>query len=160
MADFRIRRADRHDLPPIVERWTELMATHRAIDPVLYATAEHAEGTYRAFVRRHLDKPESVVAVATGADDRDVVGYLVGGGGQRAPMFRVRQVGMIFDLAVRPDMRRKGVGRALVDAALVHFRSRGMAYVQVNFDPENPEAAGFWPARGFTVLLAEAYRPL
>jgi len=160
MADFRIRRATRTDLPQIVERWVELMAAHQAIDPVLYGTAEHAEGTYRAFVRRHLDKPESVVAVATDAADRQILGYLVGGTGQRAPMFRVRQVGMIFDLAVRPDQQRAGIGRALVDAAMTHFRARRVAWLQVNFDPNNASAATFWPAQGFTTLLCEAYRAL
>ncbi len=160
MTAVRVRRATRADLPAIVARWLELMATHQAIDPVLYATADHAEGTYRAFVRRHFDKPDSVVLVATDAGDRDVLGYLVGGGGQRAPMFRVRQVGMIFDLAVRPDQRRRGVGGALVDAALAHFQQRGMPFVQVNFDPGNQSASAFWPARGFEVLLCEAYRPL
>lgn len=160
MTTFRVRRAGRADLPLIVERWLELMAAHQAIDPVLYATASHAEGTYRAFVRRHFDKPDSVVLVATDPGDRQVLGYLVGGSGQRAPMFRIRQVGMIFDLAVRPDQRRRGVGRALVDVALAHFRQRGMGYAQVNFDPSNPSASGFWPAQGFDVLLCEAYRPL
>lgn len=155
-----IRRAGRADLPQIVQRWSELMATHQAIDPLLYATATHAEGTYRAFVRRHFDKPDSAVLVATDAADREVLGYLVAGSGQRAPMFRIRQVGMIFDLVVRADQRRAGVGKALVDAALAHFRQRGLTYAQVNFDPNNASAAAFWPAQGFEVLLCEAYRPL
>lgn len=160
MTGFRIRRAGRRDLAGVVARWSELMAAHQALDPVLYATAEHAEGTYRAFVRRHFDKPDSVILVAVDAAGGGVLGYLVGGGGQRAPMFVVRRVGMIFDLAVQPDQRRAGIGRALVEQALEHFRERGMAYAQVNFDPNNPAAAGFWPRLGFETLLCEAYRPL
>lgn len=159
MAAVRIRPAERRDLPAIVERWVELMAAHQALDPVLYATADHADGTYRAFVRRHFDKADSVVLVATDEYEA-VLGYLVGGGGQRAPMFRVRRVGMIFDLVVRPDRRRAGIGRALVDAALEHFRQRGMPYAQVNFDPSNTSASTFWPKAGFETLLCEAYLPL
>lgn len=160
MSGFRIRRAARRDLGGIVDRWLELMAAHQAIDPVLYGVAEHAEGTYKAFVRRHFDKPDSVVLVAIDPADASVVGYLVGGGGQRAPMFLVRRVGMIFDLAVRPDRRRAGIGRALVEHALAHFRERGMHHCQVNFDPHNTTAARFWPDQGFRTLLCEAYRPL
>lgn len=153
-----IRPATVADLPDIVARWRELMAAHQALDPVLYATAHHADGTYRAFVRRHLDRPESVVLVAP--EPGGLAGYLVGGIGHRAPMFRVREVAMIFDLAVRPERRRAGIGRALVEAALARFGSRGLTYAQVDFDPHNPQAAAFWRARGFTTLLCEAYRPL
>lgn len=157
---FSVRPAHRGDLTGIVERWQELMRAHQAIDPVLYAVAEHAEGTYRGFVRRQFDKPEGVVLVAAHQASEQVLGYLVGGGGQRAPMFEVRRVGMIFDLAVRPDLRRSGIGKALVDGAVQHFAGLNMPFVQVNFDPRNPSAAGFWPGRGFTTLLCEAYRPI
>lgn len=154
-----IRRAHPGDIPAILVAWRTLMAAHQAIDPTLYRTAPHAEATYRAFLRRHLDKSGSVVLVAL-IDGRTLAGYLTGGTGQRAPMFAVREVGMIFDLAVEPAWRRRGVGRALVDQAVEHFRRKGIGYVQVNFDPGNDSASGFWPAQGFRTLLCEAYRPI
>lgn len=154
-----VRAARPADLPAIVRRWRDLMQAHQVIDPVLYGVEDHAEGTYGAFVRRHLDKAGSVVLVAE-AGGEGLAGYLVGGVGQRAPMFTVRQVGMIFDLVVDPQRRRRGVGKALVATALARFRSHGLGYVQVNFDPQNASAAGFWPSQGFRVLLCEAYRPL
>lgn len=154
-----IRPAHRADIPAIVTTWRTLMATHQAIDPVLYQTEPHADATYRAFLRRHLDKSGSVVLVAI-TDRGAVAGYLTGGTGQRAPMFTVREVGMVFDLVVEPAWRRQGIGRALVEHALSHFRRRGLSHVQVNFDPGNDEASRFWPAQGFRTLLCEAYRAL
>lgn len=154
-----VRPARPGDLTDIVARWRDLMDAHETIDPVLYAIEPHAQNTYRAFVRRHMDKPGSVVLVAEG-DGAGVAGYLVGGAGQRAPMFQVRQVGMIFDLVVDPKKRRQGIGEALVEAAVARFKRHGLTYVQVNFDPQNASAAGFWPSQGFNTLLCEAYRPL
>ncbi len=153
-----MRPATAADLGAIVQRWRELMEVHERIDPVLYATEAHASGTYRAFLRRQLDDKRGVLLVAE-ADGR-IVGYLVGGFGRRAPMFSVREVGMIFDLVVSPTHRRRGLGERLVEVAEAEFRRMGLRYSQVNFAPTNESAAGFWPKQGFSVLLTEAYKAL
>ena len=153
-----IRLATTRDLDAIVARWHDLMDAHRALDTALYATATHAPGTYRAFVRRHLSKSSSVVLVAE--RDGSILGYMLGGKGQRSPIYAIGEVGMIFDLVVQPDLRRAGIGRALVDAAMTWFDDRGLSHVQVNFSTLNPSAAEFWPAMGFAPFLCEAYRPV
>lgn len=155
-----IRAATPADLPAIIDRWRELMALHHALDPALYALDDNGEATYRAFVRRQIDKRDSVVLVADDAPGAGLAGYLVGGLGQRAPMFRIRAIGMIHDLAVRPDRRRRGIARALVAGAVEHFRRRGVDCLQVDYDPQNPEAVAFWTAAGFAPRLVEAYQRL
>jgi len=94
--------------------------------------------------------------VAEGPDGLD--GYLVGAIGQRAAVWALREIGMVFDLVVRPEGRRAGVATRLLDAASAFFSARGVTWVQVNYAPNNAEAAGFWTARGFRPLLIEAYR--
>lgn len=157
--DPLIRPATPADLPAILDRWRELMATHDAINPALYALAPHGEATYRAFVRRQIDQRSGVVLVAPD-DGPALAGYLVGALGARAPMFRVHAVGMIHDLAVRADRRRRGIARALVEGAFAHFRRHGVEQVQVEYDAQNPAAKGFWTSLGFGPLLTSAYRPL
>lgn len=157
--EILVEHATPAHLPHIVARWAELMQTHQTVDPELFATAVHAPGTYKAFVRQQMEKRTGLVLVAPAANG-DVRGYLLGGAGQRGPTFAVRDVGMVFDLVVRPTDRRRGVGRALVNAALTAFRARGLTHLQVNFAPDNPEAAGFWMNFGFRPLLCEAYLAL
>ncbi len=52
-------------------------------------------------------------------------------------------------LLVRPDCRRRGIGRALVSTAVAHARGQGSQAVWVETLPTWPEAAAFWRTMGF-----------
>jgi GNAT superfamily N-acetyltransferase len=53
----------------------------------------------------------------------------------------------IEDLYVRPDERRRGIGRALLEAVEKHCASRAVSYVEVQVEDE--EAAAFYAALGY-----------
>jgi GNAT superfamily N-acetyltransferase len=53
----------------------------------------------------------------------------------------------IEDLYVRPEMRRRGVGRALLETVAGRCRIRGVSYVEVQVEDE--EAAAFYSALGY-----------
>ena len=55
----------------------------------------------------------------------------------------------ITELYVQPAFRRKGVGKALVEAALAHARHHGCTEVHLLVDPENTPALSFYEAVGF-----------
>jgi len=154
-----IRKASVQDLDAVVRLWEVLMASHLTLNPTLYEIKPNASATWRAFARRQLDRRDAVFLVATAGPDRrgDVVGYLLGAVGQRAPIYSVREIGMIYDLVVAPDNRRRGTGEALFLTAADWFRGRGVRHVQTNFDAHNPSSSRFWPKMGFETLLDEAY---
>jgi GNAT superfamily N-acetyltransferase len=52
----------------------------------------------------------------------------------------------IEDLYVRPESRRQGVGRALLEEAAERCKIRGVSYVEVQTDDE---AAAFYSATGY-----------
>lgn len=61
----------------------------------------------------------------------------------------------IEDLYVRPEARRRGVGRALTEAVGERCRARGVSYVEVQTDNVAAafyETAGFEPEEGVRVL--------
>ncbi len=156
-----VRRAAPTDLPAIVRRWQELMEAHAALDADLYALAPHAAETYAATVRAQMsDRDRLVLVVAGPAGTTEVDAYLTAGLGLRQPVFAEREVGMYFDVAVRPGARRHGLATALVEEAERWFRKRGVRWVQVDFSPKNALADAFWRNRGFDPLLSEAYRRL
>jgi GNAT superfamily N-acetyltransferase len=51
--------------------------------------------------------------------------------------------------ATAPEARRRGVGRALVDAALAWAHRHGQRWISVDFEAANPHSRPFWLAAGF-----------
>lgn len=56
----------------------------------------------------------------------------------------------IAEFTVVPGERRRGVGRAAVDALAVRARSEGCAYLEATVQLDKREALAFWLAVGFT----------
>ena len=72
-----------------------------------------------------------------------------------------RQVGFSFTeyaeedafivfLAVRPDSRRRGIGKALVNETLRLLKEKGVRFVEIMTAEENSAAQRFWASQGFT----------
>lgn len=58
---------------------------------------------------------------------------------------------MELGLAVHPDAQGRGVGGALIDAALAEARRRGLAKVRVRVLATNPRAQALYERHGFAV---------
>ena len=56
----------------------------------------------------------------------------------------------ILTLAVLPEQRRRGIGRALLEASLEQSRQRGARCAFLEVDAENKAALGLYYAAGFT----------
>ncbi len=61
----------------------------------------------------------------------------------------------LLEPTVRPDCRRRGIGRSLVERAVAVARERGMEWVHVDYEPHLRE---FYQACGFTPTNAGLIR--
>jgi GNAT superfamily N-acetyltransferase len=95
------------------------------------------EAVPAAFVERFRGVVEAgeLEVLAARAQDR-VVGVAIGG------LFA-----SIEDLYVRPEVRRRGVGRALLEAVGERCAARGISYVEAQV--EEDEAEAFYAALGY-----------
>ncbi len=57
--------------------------------------------------------------------------------------------GYLYHLAVAPEARRRGTGRALVERALEALRTAGIEKVHADVLPENEDGLAFWLRRGW-----------
>jgi ribosomal protein S18 acetylase RimI-like enzyme len=71
--------------------------------------------------------------------------------------------GWVYYLAVAPERRRAGLGRAMMDAAEAWLRARGAPKLQLMVREDNDEALGFYDALGLerqnVVTLGRFFKP-
>jgi len=113
--------------------------------------AERTRGRYQPdlwedrvtyYLRR--DPEGSMVAERDGA----VVGFMLAD--VRAGEFGIEEpTGWIEVLGVDPDAAGQGVGRALAEAILERYRSRGVARVRTMVDASMPDVESFFRRLGF-----------
>jgi ribosomal-protein-alanine N-acetyltransferase len=58
----------------------------------------------------------------------------------------------VLTLAVKPDQRRRGVGAAILEAALRHAAARGCHYATLEYRASNRAAAALYARFGFRVV--------
>ena len=121
-----IRDCRREDVPQVLALWATSGASNTPTDTV--------EDVERAVSEPGL---EFLVAEADG----HVVGTIMGGfDGWR---------GAISRLAVVESHRRQGIGRALLDEAMVRFADNGVKVVSALVEKDHPWAMAYWESTGF-----------
>ena len=93
----------------------------------------------RADIRRAFEGATSTI-LAHRQDGRLVATVMVGADGHR---------GWVYYLAVAPDLRKRGLGEAMMRAAEDWVAARGMPKMQLMVRTENAAAAGFYHAIGY-----------
>ncbi|MBP1921816.1 ribosomal-protein-alanine N-acetyltransferase [Halorubrum alkaliphilum] len=97
---------------------------------------------------RLLDEPGFLVAEREGT----VVGFVVGDVTPNAG----RDIGHVKDLAVRPDSRERGIGRALLRSGLARLRAAGAAVVRLEVRESNEVARSLYAEEGFEPIRRAA----
>jgi GNAT superfamily N-acetyltransferase/predicted O-methyltransferase YrrM len=123
-----------------------------AMDPRGRCLREPGYGT--EFVHQMLEQasgPDGVVLVAQ--DDGAVIGFASGRVETRSEHQRLAVVdfrnGIVPELYVAPDWRRRGVGRALLEELNAHFRSHGCGASVIEVFAPNHEVRQFYAALGY-----------
>jgi ribosomal-protein-alanine N-acetyltransferase len=87
-----------------------------------------------------LEAPQTIFLVAE--DDEGVVaGYAIA--------LAVMDEAEILNLAVRPELRGRGIGGELLDAAVAEVKSRGAEQIYLEVRESNDAARKLYAARGF-----------
>ena len=128
-AGLQIRPYEERDLEPLV-------ALLQAVFP---DPAPHNEP--RASIRRKLAVLPELLLVGH-AEGRLVATAMGGWDGHR---------GWLYQVAVAPDARGRGHGRAIVEAVEARLRALGCPKLNLQVLASNPAAASFWRKLGYRV---------
>jgi GNAT superfamily N-acetyltransferase len=147
-----IEKASIADLPAILRLWLELMDYHAALNPVFERSGD-GPAKYTEFVRDLVSSKEAVVLVAREAPGARAGGYAIARVMHDPPIFARMPRGEILDVYVRPALRRRGFGSAMLEAIASWFAERGISRLEVRVYTGNPIGRSFWHKSGFVEYL-------
>ncbi len=153
---MEIISANDSHVPGIVEIWKEFMDFHSDIDPY-YARDEEGHSKFEDWVRDLMKSDTALVLVAK--EDGQVIAYSLSQINQRPLLFKEVEYGFIYDLAVKSEYRRKGIGEQMLVKILEWFKSRQIDRIELGVLAKNRVAYSFWEKHGFEVFLHRMYLP-
>ena len=149
------RRAGPDDLDAVTDLWLEVARHHQGLDPY-FALRPDARPEARRLLARELADPDAATFVAGAPPE----GFCIVRIDRAPPIHREIERAEITDLGVRPGARRRGHGRALVEAAAAWARGRGVARMEVRVAAANREGQAFWRALGWGDFMDVLHRRL
>lgn len=160
--DLEIQAATKFDVNAVADLMMESWQFHAAHQPAIRIASSVREGCRRQ--TRHMlgDGVNQVMLVARWRGE--IVGFFgIGLSAQdplsRPALFAKGYYGDIYEVGVRGDQRRRGVGRAMFAAAWQWFKERHVQGIFVNYAPTNPLSSRFWPGLGFEDAWVNWWRP-
>ena len=154
-----VRRASAADLPEIGRLGALLIAEHHDFDSRRFlAPRPKTPADYANFLSTQLGDPDVAVLVAD--EGGNVIGYAYCAMEGYDYMSLRGPAGVLHDVIVDPEHRRRGVGRLLLDAVLAYLKSRGAPRVVLSTAVPNEPAQQLFASRGFRRTMIEMTREL
>ncbi|MCE4610875.1 MAG: GNAT family N-acetyltransferase [Desulfurococcales archaeon] len=151
-----VREASEDDVDSIAVMVARLKTLNEELDPS-FRVREDLLDAARQYVRTSINSSSVILLVA------DVGGETVG-------FIRVELVDRVFyeprikalitDLYVKPEYRRRGVGKLLLESAIEEARKRGAGIISAVFPEGNVIAKSFYQNLGFKPLQLELFKPI
>ena len=158
--DLLVRLATEDDLAAMLTLWREMMDFHAQWDsrfrPGSFPAAEEAWANY---VREDIWGNDRWCVLVAEADNQ-IVGQILGVLRDPPPVFEPKTYGYITDIVVHPDVRQKGVGKALFKTLEAWFRERGVSHLELQVLGRNPASQAFWRAMGCTDFIDKMWYEL
>jgi len=148
-----IRPGNAEDIASVLPLVAKTVAFHEHLDPARFGAIPDAYLRYDGWMRRSAESETGAFFVAE--EDGNIVGFLLGQVQDEVGIYRTGKYGMLHDLWVEPEQRRKGIGQGLVLAALERFRQAGVQQVRLDSAAQNKPAQALFAACGFRPSVTE-----
>ena len=141
-----IRDATEDDLPAVVSLWGLLAKHHEDISDN-FELAWDSKRKWGAYLERKFAEISTKLVVAE--EEGKLVGFMLCMLSPNTPIFKERKIGVISDVYVLEELRRKGVANKMLDVALRWFKKNKVRSVQLAVAHDNLEARAVWRTLGF-----------
>jgi ribosomal protein S18 acetylase RimI-like enzyme len=148
-----VRAATSADLPRVGVLAGMLVRQHHTLDAQRFFLVDGVEEGYERFLAGELRRRDAIVLVAE--EEGAILGYAYATLEPRNWNDLLDACGKLSDVLVDPATRRRGVGRALVEAVRAELGRRGAPRMVLMSAWRNPEAHAFFEALGFRRTMLE-----
>lgn len=148
--DCVVRPAKSSDVERIVDLWEEMFQFHRRLDEH-FTISNGGRESFTKHVEGNLTAVDSSILVAEVG--KVVVGFSFAMIAKYPPVFEMERYGLITDLAVSRDFRRRGIGERLLRDVFRWFSGKGMTRIEVHVANCNEVSRNFWRKMGFTTYM-------
>lgn len=155
----RVRVARIREIDRVAALWTLITEHHAALDPLFrMRRGVVAEGELRELLRALHRDPDAEILVYDRAGTPE--GLCIVRIDRAPPILEETERAEITDLGVRPDLRRQGIARRLVEEAQAWVRDRGVERIEIQVASGNREGQAFWRAIGYANLMDVLHKRL
>lgn len=155
----KVRSARPQEIDRVSALWGLITDHHAGLDPLFrMRRGVVAEGELRELLRAIRRDPDAEIFVFDHAGTP--VGLCIVRIDSAPPILEETERAEITDVGVRPEWRRRGVARRLVEAAQAWVRERGVARIEIQVAAGNREGQAFWQAMGYGHLMDVLHKRL
>jgi ribosomal protein S18 acetylase RimI-like enzyme len=154
--NISVRLAQPEDLGVLARLLDEIVLLHHQEDPTQFLGPEAA--AHHHYLEERFQDPDAAIFVAE--DESAPAGIAVTVIREAPPFLNPNKFVLLENLAVSARFQRTGVGRKLVDAALLWTRARDMKELDLNVYEFNHTAIHFYEALGFRTVSRRMKRAL
>jgi ribosomal protein S18 acetylase RimI-like enzyme len=151
--------AEREHLDGMARLAAYLVRMHHAMDPARFMIHEPLEEGYRWWLGKELENPDAILLVSLD-ENGAVIGYAYGRMEERDWNALLDACGAIHDVVIDEHARRRGIGRALLEAMLARMKEKGAPRVVLHTASGNAAAQALFRELGFRPTMIEMTREL
>ncbi len=145
-----VRKAGPDDVEDLLVMIEKFYRFNEEFDPA-WSVKEETRDVAKEMASKYIEDPRSVVLVAQ--VDGKIIGF-VRAEIRENPILENGRLGIIVELYVHPQYRRRGVAKRLVEEASKELALRGVSVVGAEFPAANSVARAFYENLGFRPYLS------
>jgi ribosomal protein S18 acetylase RimI-like enzyme len=149
---IRIRDAHEADLDAVVDLWEELARLHEGLSE-RFSLAPDLRQKWSSYLRERFAEIRTKLIVAE--EDGKIVGFMLCMLEPNIPVYKEKKIGLISDVFVKEERRRKGLARKMLDSAVAWFKKNKVRTVRLNVAADNLEARAAWRMLGFEAFMID-----
>lgn len=165
--DLEMLPVQETDIAALVELFLLVERQHEQYWPLRWALRPDVQDRYTRWIASNRANPDWLFVIArhktNSAGDTfagEVIGGLAAAINQEIPIYQFTHYAFIHDLAVRPDVRRHGVGRTLIEYARKWAGEKGVNQLRLMAAESNDPAKALFGKCGFRTTYNEMVLPI